>query len=135
MSSDYTTQGSLFWQSVCLLWRNMYLEFLPIFFFLLGCLICVCVCVELYELFYIFEVNPLLTASFANIFFHSADGLFILFMVGLLCCIKPQVPFILFYFYFHYSRRQIHKDIAAIYVRDYSAYFFYQVFYSIQCYM
>ena len=38
--------------------------------------------IELYELF-ILEINPLLVASIANIFSHSVDCVFVLFMVSL----------------------------------------------------
>ena len=60
--------------SVCLLWRNVCLGLLPIFwlgsFLLLNCM----------KYLYIFEINPLSVASFANIFPHSKGCLFILFM-------------------------------------------------------
>ena len=58
----------------CLLWRNVYLDLLPIFW--LGCVYNI----ELHEL-YILEINPLSVASFAKIFSHSVC-LFILFMVS-----------------------------------------------------
>ena len=38
--------------------------------------------VELHELLYILEINPLSVVSFANIFSHSVCCLFILFMVS-----------------------------------------------------
>ena len=66
------------WPSVCLLWRNVYLDPLPIFglgclfFLILSCMSCL----------YILEINPLSTDSFANIFSHSECCLFILFMVS-----------------------------------------------------
>ena len=68
-----------FWPSICLLWRNVYLGLLPIFgldclFFILSCMSCL----------YILEVNPLLVASFANIFSHFVGCLFILLMVSFL---------------------------------------------------
>ena len=34
----------------------------------------------------------------------------------------PQVPFVYFCFYFHYSGKWIEKDVAEIYVRECSAY-------------
>ena len=64
--------------SVCLLWRNVCLDFLPNFFIelfvslILSCMSCL----------YILEINPLSVASFAIIFSHSEDCLFILFMVS-----------------------------------------------------
>ena len=63
------------WASVCLLWRNVYLDLLPTFLFLfliLSCMSCL----------YILEINPLLVTSFANIFSHFVGFLFILFMVS-----------------------------------------------------
>ena len=67
------------WPSVCLLWRNVDLSLLPIFwlgylgvFFILSCMNCL----------YILEINPLSVALFANIFSHSIGCLFVLFMVS-----------------------------------------------------
>ena len=65
------------WQSVYLLWRNVYLDLLPIFG--LGCLF---FDIELHELLYILEIHPLSVASLANIFSHSEGCLFVLFMVS-----------------------------------------------------
>ena len=63
------------WQSVYLLWRNVYLGLLPIFG--LGCLFYY---IELHELLVILEINPLSVASLANILSHSEGCLFVLFM-------------------------------------------------------
>ena len=66
------------WQSVYLLWRNVYLDLLPIFglgclfFLILSCMSCL----------YVLEINPLSVASFANMFSHSEGCLIILFMVS-----------------------------------------------------
>ena len=67
------------WPSVCLLWRNVYLGLLPIFwlgclggFLLLSCMKCL----------YILEIKPLLVTSFANIFSQSIGCLFILLMAS-----------------------------------------------------
>ena len=64
--------------------------------------------------------------SLANVFSHSVGCLFILFMVSFgvkkLLSLCPMC--LLLFFYFHYSGRQIKKDIAAIYVRECSAYVF-----------
>ena len=61
------------WPPVCLLWRNVYLGLLP---FPpspnISCISCL----------YILEINPLLVASFANIFSQSVGCLFILFMAS-----------------------------------------------------
>ena len=59
-------------------WRNVYLGPLPmfglgcLFFLILSCMSCL----------YILEINPLSVASFANIFSHSEDCLFVLFIVS-----------------------------------------------------
>ena len=60
------------WPSVCLLWRNVFLDLLPIFIFILNCMSCL----------YILEVNPLSVTSFANIFSHSVCCVYVLFMVS-----------------------------------------------------
>ena len=66
------------WSSVCLLWRNLYLDFLPIFhlgcllFMLLSCMSCL----------YILEIELLSVTAFANIFSQSVGCLFVLFMVS-----------------------------------------------------
>ena len=64
---------------VFLLWRNVYLDFLPIFqldYLLLSCLNC----------FYILEIKPLSIISFANVLFHSVDCFHCVY--GFLCCAK-----------------------------------------------
>ena len=63
------------WPSVCLLWRNVYLDFLLIFW--LSCLFS-----WYWAAWATKEVNPLSVASFANIFSHSDGCLFVLFMVS-----------------------------------------------------
>ena len=102
------------WPSVCLLWRNVYLDLLP--FLWLGYVFCCCLFlffdVELHELFVYFEINPLLFTSFVNIFSHSLGCLFILFMVSF--AVQKFISLLrshLFSFYFHYSRRKIKKDM------------------------
>ena len=64
------------WPSVCLLWGKVYLGLLSSFwvddFLILSYL----------SYLNILEINPLLVASFANIFSHSADCLFVLFMIS-----------------------------------------------------
>ena len=75
---------------------------------------------------YILEINSLPVVSFANIFSHSLGCLFILFMVSF--AVQKLLSLIgsicLFLFLFHYSRRWIQKNIAAIYVKECSAYVF-----------
>ena len=64
--------------SICLLWRNVYLDLLLIFwlgffvFLLFSCMSCL----------YILKIKPLSVISFANIFSQSLDCLFVLFMVS-----------------------------------------------------
>jgi len=66
--------------AICLLWRNVCLDLPSTFlmgllvFLTLSCMSC----------FYILEINPLLVASFANIFSHSEGCLFCLWFL-LLC--------------------------------------------------
>ena len=67
-----------FWLSVFLLWRNVYLDLLSIFW--LGCL--GFFDMELHELFVYFEINSLSVISFVSIFFHSEGCLFVLFMIS-----------------------------------------------------
>ena len=75
------------WASVCLLWRNVYLDLLffwielLFFFFTLSCMSCL----------YILEFKPLSATSFANIFFHSECCLFVLIMVSILCLIRSHL--------------------------------------------
>ena len=66
------------WQSVGLLWRNVYLGLLPIFG--LGCFIFLILTCMSY--LYILEINPFSIDLFANIFSHSEGCLFFLFMVS-----------------------------------------------------
>ena len=66
----------VYWPSVWLLWRNVYLGLLSFFdwviFLLLSCMSCL----------YILEIKPLLVASFADIFSQSVGCLFVLFMIS-----------------------------------------------------
>ena len=66
---------------------------------------------------YILEINHLLVPSFANIFSHSVCCFFVLFN-GFLCSAKSfkfnLVPFVYFWLYFHYSRRQIEKILLQL---------------------
>ena len=76
---------------------------------------------------YILEINPLSVVSFANIFSHSEGCLFVLFMVSfavqeLLNLIRSHL--FLFCFYSDYSRSWVKKDLAAMYVKECSAYVF-----------
>ena len=94
-------------------------------FLILSCMSCL----------YILEINPLSVALFANIFSHSEGCLFFLFMGSfavqkLLSLIRSHL-----FFYFHYSRGWIQKDIAAIYLTECSAYVFLYEYYSIWSYI
>ena len=71
LSNNYQCWAS-FHVPIYLLWRNVYLDLLPVFqmgslLWLLSCMSCL----------YILEIKPLLVASFANIFSHSVGCLFI----------------------------------------------------------
>ena len=71
-----STISCVYWPSIFLLWRNVYLDLLPIilFYFFLN--------IELHELFVFLEINPLSTALFVNILSHSEVCLFVLLMVS-----------------------------------------------------
>ena len=62
---------------VCLLWKNVCLDLLPIFWIELFVLILSCM-----NCWYILEINPLLVTLLAHIFSHSILYLFILFLVS-----------------------------------------------------
>ena len=119
------------WPSVCFLWRNVYLGLCPF----LDWVVCF-YDIELHELLYILEINSLSVASFANIFSHSEGCLFILFMVSF--AVQKLLSFIrshFIFFYFHYSRRWVKKDLAVIYVVECSSYVFLEEFYSVWPYI
>ena len=118
-----------FWPSVCLLWRNVYLDLLATlrlsYFLLLSCVSCLC----------ILEIDPLLFASFVNIFSHSVRCLFILFMVSF--AVQKFISLLwshLFLFYFHYSRRKIKKDLLQ-FMSESVLPIFPSEFYTIQSYI
>ena len=64
------------WPSVCLLWRNVCVDLLPIFNWV------DIFCIELYELFVYLEIQSLSVSLFANIFSQSVGWLFSFFMVS-----------------------------------------------------
>ena len=70
-----STFSCAYWPSVHLLWRNVCLGLLHIFW--LSCFFC-----YWRSCLYVLEADPLLVASFANIYSQSAGCLFILFMVS-----------------------------------------------------
>ena len=105
------------WPSLCLLWRNIFLGVLPILtelfvFWILSFMSC------LYSL----EINPLSAASFGiiSVILRVAFSSCLCFF----CCAKAFKfnQILLFCFYFHYYRRWVKKDLAAIYVKECSAY-------------
>ena len=67
-----------FWPSVYLLWRNVYLDLLPIFWLCGFCFLIL----SWMSCLYILVINPLLDTSFVNIFSHSMGRFFILFMAS-----------------------------------------------------
>ena len=76
---------------------------------------------------YIFEINPLSVFSFAIIFSHSEGCLFTLLIVSFV--VKKVLSLIwshlfIFVFIFITVGGGSRKDIAVIYVREYSAYVF-----------
>ena len=86
-------------------------------FLALGCISCL----------YIVEINPLSVFSFAIIFSHF-EGCLFTFVYIFLCSEKAfkfnQVLLVYFCFYFHCSRRWVIKDLALIYVTEFSDYVF-----------
>ena len=68
-----------FWPSVCLLWRNVSLDLLPIF--QLGCLFFLLLLSSMSYL-YNLEIKPLSVMLFANTFSHSVGYFFISFVVS-----------------------------------------------------
>ena len=93
------------WPSAFFLWRNVYLGLLPTFDSVVVSSILSCM-----SHLYLLEIKPSSVASFANIFSHSKDCLFILFIVSF--AVKKLLSLIrshLFFFNFHYSRRWVKK--------------------------
>ena len=79
------TFSCAFWPSVCLLWRNVYLGLLSIFW--LGCFLLLCCLYTSY--LYILEIKPLSVASFATLFSPSIGCLLrVFFFYDFLCCEK-----------------------------------------------
>ena len=67
---------------------------------------------------YILEINPLSVVPFAIILSHSEGECLFNLLYSFLCCTKAfkynQVPFVYFWFYFPYSRRQVIEDLSVI---------------------
>ena len=113
----------VFWPLVCLLWRNIGLGLLPIFW--LNCFLywaawtwaaCIFVDWSFVSYFICKYFLPLWELSFhlVYVFFCSAKAF----------KIRSHFFFVLFCFYFHYSWRWVTKDLAMIYVKECSAYEF-----------
>ena len=66
------------WPSVCLLWRNVYLDLLSIYF-LIGFMF---LAYNYMSYLCILEINHLLVTLFANIFSHSVGCLFVVFIIS-----------------------------------------------------
>ena len=97
--------------SVCLLWRNIYLGFLPIYW--LGCL------------FLWYQITWAVCIFWRSVpcqLLHSEGGLFILFMVFIV--VQNLLSLIMshwFIFVCIFIRRWLKKDLVVIYVKERSA--------------
>ena len=106
-----------FWPSVCLLWRNVYLDHLPIFdwaicafffFFFFSCMSCS----------YILEINPLLLLHlqiFSPIWWAVFSSFMVTFVVQMF---SNLIRSHLFSFYFHYSVWWIKKILLQFVSRN-----------------
>ena len=72
------------WLSVCLFWRNVYSDLLPIF--QLAGWFFVCLLLSCVNCLYILEIKPLLVELFDTIFSHSIGCLFVFFLWFPLLC-------------------------------------------------
>ena len=119
VSKMYLKKLCAFWPSVCLLWRNVYLGLLRIFW--LCCLLFWYWAVWAVCIFW--RLIPCQSASFENIFSHSVGCLFILFSVSfalqkLLSLIRSHLFIFVFIFI---TLGGGSKKIAAICVKECSA--------------
>jgi len=99
----------------CLFGSSAYFLIELFVFLILSCMSCL----------YILEINPLSDASFAIIFSQSEGCPFNLFVVSF--AVRKFLSLIrshLFFIFFHYSRRWVIEDLAVIYIKECSAYFF-----------
>ena len=106
------------WPSVCILWRNVYLGLLPIFW--LDCLF------SWYwapwAIYIFWRLIPCQLLFFANIISHS-EGCPFIFMVSFVVkkLLNISSSICLFLFYFHFSRNWVKKYLAVIYIKEFSA--------------
>ena len=113
---------------VCLLWKNVYSDLLPIsligffFFLILSCMICL----------HILDINLFSVISFANIFFYRLSFSFV---DDFFCCAKSFKLDSTFCFYFFCFRRTNPKSIAVICVKECSTYILLEEFYSFRSYI
>ena len=104
--------------SLCLLWKHIYSDILPIF--RLGCLLLL----NYISCLYILDINPLTVMAFENIVSHFISCLFILSLVSFtmqkfLLIIKSH--FFIFVF-ISIALGDLPKNNATIYVKECSAY-------------
>ena len=83
------------WHFVCLPYKNISLDSLPIFSWISCCFGCFFFILSCMSSLYSLDINPLLDTSFTNIFSHSEGRLFFLLMVSFVV----QKPFSLTQFH------------------------------------
>ena len=114
---------------VCLLWKNVYSDLLPIsligFFFLN---------IELYDLFTYFGYYPLFSHIICK-YFLLFYRLSFSFVDGFFCCAKSFKLGSTFCFYFFCFRRTNPESIAMIFVKECSTYVLLEEFYSFRSYI
>ena len=109
------------WPSAYLLWRNVGLGPLPIFFDWLFIYFLILSCLSY---LHILEINPLLVKSFTNIFPHSVGCLFAMVVCAvqkLLCLFRSNL-FIFVFLSIALGERSKGKKIAVIFVKECPAY-------------
>ena len=108
--------------AVCLLWKNTYLALCSFFNQIISFFD-----IELYEFFYILDINPLSDVSFANIFSHWVSCLFILLTVSF----NMQRPFSLMeshllffaFLFLAWGDRSPQKNIGNSHVKEHTTLF------------
>ena len=118
------------WPYGCL-WRNVYLDLLPVFS------MCVCVCffnwVSCLCCLYILETKFLLVPSFVNTFSHSVACLSVMLMLPLLVKVYnvDKAPLVYFCFHLFCLGRLIYESIVTVSVRACFAHVFLHKFYDV----